>query len=109
MSRVLPTPMAKSVRWKPRKPTSSALMVNTPGMSWAAKKLPSPLVVTSRNVPVSWLVMTTLTPGRAPPVSSVTRPRSSDRPCWPRAVVPIVMRAATVHRHSSFLAIFSSP
>ena len=109
MSRVLPTPMAKSVRWKPRKPGSSAVMVNTPGTSCAAKKLPSPLVVTSRNVPVSWLVTTTLTPGNAPPVSSVTEPRNSDRPCWPTAEVPIVLTAATAQRHSSLFAIASPP
>src|SRR5258707_6875901 len=41
---------------------------------------PSPLLIASRNVPESWLVTVTVTPGSAPACESVTRPRTCDVP-----------------------------
>ena len=52
-SSVRPTPMAKSGRSNEANPASWAVMRNVPGSICPAKKLPSALETTSRNVPVS--------------------------------------------------------
>ena len=54
--------------------------------------------MTSRKVPSASFWMKTVTPGRAPPVSSVTDPRSSVVPCCARAGVAATPTSATMHR-----------
>ena len=44
-------------------------------------------------MPLSWCLTTIATPGSAAPWSSVTRPRSSDEPCWASALAAVRDRA----------------
>src|SRR5438132_8807233 len=64
---------------------SFATMWYRPGRICGAEKLPSAPVRTSRNAPVSSSVNVMVTPGRAPPCSSVIRPAISAVPCCAKA------------------------
>ena len=56
-------------------------------------KAPSSPDSVSRNIPVSWFLTVTVTPGSEAPVASSTRPRTSDVPCCAPAAPTISSHA----------------
>src|SRR6185436_13447180 len=72
--------------WNFLNPCSSALIPYRPGTTPLTMKVPSSPDTVSLNIPVSWFLTVTVTPGNSPPCGSRTRPRTSVVPCCADAV-----------------------